>query len=73
MTTLNLHNLNKRATILRYDTPDNLILMSELLQNIYTVKVSNSGTKALKFIDDGGNPDLIFVGYYDGRIVWGTL
>lgn len=62
MTTLNLHNLNKRATILVVDdTPDNLILMSELLQNIYTVKVSNSGTKALKFIDDGGNPDLILL------------
>ena len=62
MTTLNLREFNKRATILVVDdTPENLILMSELLQNIYTVKVCNSGTKALRFIDDGGKPDLILL------------
>jgi len=53
---------NKKATILVVDdTPDNLILMSELLQNIYTVKVANCGTKALKFIEDGGKPDVILL------------
>lgn len=62
MITLNLREFTKRATILVVDdTPDNLILMSELLQNIYTVKVCNSGTKALTFIDDGGKPDLILL------------
>lgn len=62
MMTLNLQGLNKNATILVVDdTSDNLILMSELLQNSYTVKVCNSGTKALKFIDDGGKPDLILL------------
>lgn len=62
MMTMNLHELNKKATILVVDdTPDNLTLMSELLQNTYIVKVSNSGTKALKFIKDGGKPDLILL------------
>jgi putative two-component system response regulator len=54
--------LNKKATILVVDdTPDNLILMSELLQNTYIVKVANCGTKALKFIEEGGKPDVILL------------
>jgi len=62
MTPINLNELTKRATILVIDdTPDNLTLMSELLQDTYTVKVTNSGTKALKFIEDGGKPDLILL------------
>lgn len=62
MMAIPLNELNTKATILVVDdTSDNLILMSELLQDTYTVKVSNSGTKALKFIEDGGKPDLILL------------
>lgn len=61
MINLNLREF-KRATILVVDdTPDNLTLMSELLQDTYTIKVSNSGAKALKFIVEGGKPDLILL------------
>jgi putative two-component system response regulator len=39
----------QRATILVVDdTPDNLSLMSALLEDTYKVKVANSGERALK-------------------------
>lgn len=42
------------------DTPDNLTLMSELLQDLYRVKVANSGERALK-IATTTPPDLILL------------
>jgi putative two-component system response regulator len=53
---------SRRATILVVDdTPDNLTLMSQLLQSLYKVKVANSGVRALKVIASGAPPDLILL------------
>jgi putative two-component system response regulator len=43
------------------DTADNLSLMSELLKDIYKVKVANSGEKALKYVQGDHKPDLILL------------
>lgn len=54
--------LVKRPTILVVDdTPDNLLLMSELLKETYDVKVANSGEKALNYLDGDVKPDLILL------------
>jgi putative two-component system response regulator len=51
-----------RATILVVDdTPDNLSLMSALLKDAYKVRVANNGEKALRYVQDGGKPDLILL------------
>ena len=43
--------LNRTATVLVVDdTPDNLMLMAELLKDSYRVKAANSGEKALSLI-----------------------
>ncbi|MGY4532065.1 response regulator RpfG family c-di-GMP phosphodiesterase [Pseudomonas sp. TE3786] len=50
------------ATILVVDdTPDNLMLMTELLKDQYRVKAANSGEKALRILQDGALPDLILL------------
>ncbi|WP_255992248.1 response regulator [Chitinolyticbacter albus] len=50
------------ATILIVDdTPENLILMSNLLKDLYQVKVTNSGEKALGLVLGGTPPDLILL------------
>jgi putative two-component system response regulator len=43
------------------DTPDNLMLLSNLLKDQYTVKVANSGEKALRIVRAGDPPDLILL------------
>jgi putative two-component system response regulator len=43
------------------DTPDNLIMMSELLKDEYKVKVANNGEKALKISQSQTPPDLILL------------
>ena len=43
------------------DTPENLIILSEILKPFYKVKVANSGTKALNLIASGDIPDLILL------------
>ena len=43
------------------DTPENLIILSEILKPFYKVKVANSGTKALNLIAAGHIPDLILL------------
>ncbi|WP_218628250.1 MULTISPECIES: two-component system response regulator [unclassified Variovorax] len=43
------------------DTPDNLMLLSNLLKDQYAVKVANSGEKALKIVRAGEPPDLILL------------
>ncbi|MDM0022489.1 two-component system response regulator [Variovorax sp. J22R187] len=43
------------------DTPDNLVLMSDLLKDAYLIKVANSGEKALKIVRRGAPPDLILL------------
>jgi CheY-like chemotaxis protein/nitrogen-specific signal transduction histidine kinase len=59
-----MHGLDfaQRATILVVDdTPDNLVLMSNLLKDTYMVKVANSGQKALKIASLDPAPDLILL------------
>lgn len=52
----------ERETILVVDdTPDNLSLISELLQDTYTVRVANHGEKALKIAASENPPDLILL------------
>ena len=50
---------NKQTILVVDDTPDNLFLVSNLLKDIYTVKVANSGEKALKYLFESTAPDLI--------------
>lgn len=58
----NALDFSERATILVVDdTTDNLMLMSELLKDIYKVKVANSGEKALKYMQGEHKPDLILL------------
>ncbi len=43
------------------DTPANLVLMNDLLQERYTVKVASSGARALKIANGDRAPDLILL------------
>ncbi len=55
-------DLSPRQTVLVVDdTPDNLILMSGLLKDMYKVKVANSGEKALRIARGENPPDLILL------------
>jgi two-component system NtrC family sensor kinase len=52
----------KKATILVVDdTPDNLTIMSNLLEDKYIVKVANRGEKGLKIARSDSPPDLILL------------
>ena len=54
--------LNRTATVLVVDdTPDNLMLMAELLKDSYRVKAANSGEKALRLLQADPLPDLILL------------
>jgi len=51
-----------KATILVVDdTPENLVLMSNLLKDDYKVKIANSGEKALRIAGSDSPPDLILL------------
>jgi len=55
-------DFTKKATILVVDdTPDNLILMNNLLKGDYKVKIANDGEKALKIAASESPPDLILL------------
>ena len=43
------------------DTPENLIILSEILKPFYKVKVANSGIKALNLIAAGNIPDIVLL------------
>ncbi len=43
------------------DTPDNLSLMNQLLKDKYSVRIANSGERALKLAATGTPPDLILL------------
>ncbi|MFA6016140.1 MAG: two-component system response regulator [Gallionellaceae bacterium] len=59
---MNAHELPEKSTILVVDdTPENLVLMSNLLKNDYKVKVANSGEKGLKIAFSDAPPDLILL------------
>jgi len=52
---------NKSTILVVDDTVDNLALMSNLLKDIYKVKVASSGEKALKIAASDSPPDLILL------------
>lgn len=55
-------DFHQSATILVVDdTPDNLMLMADLLRDKYRVKVANSGEKALRILQGDPLPDLILL------------
>lgn len=54
------------ATVLVVDdTPDNLMLIAELLKDKYRVKAANSGEKALRLLQADPLPDLILLDVHD--------
>lgn len=54
--------MNIKETILVVDdTPENLMILSEILLPHYNVKVANSGSKALQLMATGLMPDLILL------------
>ncbi|MFQ2102796.1 HD-GYP domain-containing protein [Aeromonas sanarellii] len=56
------YNSHQPATILVVDdTPDNLMLMAELLKDKYRVKLANNGEKALRILAGAPLPDLILL------------
>ena len=55
------NKINKQTILVVDDTPDNLFLVSNLLKDLYTVKVANSGEKALKYLSESVIPDLILL------------
>jgi response regulator RpfG family c-di-GMP phosphodiesterase len=53
---------HRRTTLLVVDdTPDNLMLMTDLLKDRYRVKAANSGEKALRVLQGDSLPDLILL------------
>lgn len=58
----NERNLYHPSTVLVVDdTPDNLMLMTDLLKDDYRVKAANSGEKALRILQGDPLPDLILL------------
>ena len=56
------HGVYPSATVLVVDdTPDNLMLIAELLKDKYRVKAANSGEKALRLLQADPLPDLILL------------
>ena len=53
--------IHKQTILVIDDTPDNLFLVSNLLKDLYIVKVANSGEKALKYLLESTAPDLILL------------
>ncbi|MRW94827.1 response regulator [Duganella sp. FT80W] len=51
----------KKTILLVDDAPDNLVLMNELLKDLYKVKIANSGEKALRIAQSETKPDLILL------------
>ena len=59
---MNTLDFTEKATILVVDdTVDNLVLMGNVLKDIYRVKVANSGEKALKIAASDSPPSLILL------------
>ena len=55
-------NLDERYTVLVVDdTPDNLMLMSGLLKDLYKVKVAKNGERALQIAESETPPDLVLL------------
>lgn len=56
------NDLTEKATILLVDDmPDDLLLMSNLLKDMYKVKIADNGEKGLKIATSDSPPDLILL------------
>jgi len=53
--------IQKKTILLVDDAPDNLVLMNDLLKDLYKVKIASSGEKALRIAQSGSLPDLILL------------
>lgn len=53
--------VTKPTVLVVDDTPENLALMSNLLQDSYRVQLANSGPKALQLATAGAPPDLVLL------------
>lgn len=60
METANLEE-QKHLVLIVDDSPENLILMSGMLEQKYRVKVAKSGSRALAIIEEGIRPDIILL------------
>ncbi|WP_028101126.1 response regulator [Pseudoduganella violaceinigra] len=58
---MELELIAKKTVLLVDDAPDNLVLMNDLLKDLYKVKVANSGEKALRIALSGPLPDLVLL------------
>ena len=59
---MNAADLPGKPTVMVVDdTPDNLSLMNLLLKDHYTIRIANSGERALKLAATGNPPDLILL------------
>ena len=56
-----LQNEVRRTILVVDDTPANLMLMNDLLQSEYTVKIASGGARALKIANGESVPDLILL------------
>ncbi|KQV61740.1 MULTISPECIES: two-component system response regulator [unclassified Duganella] len=58
---MELELIAKKTVLLVDDSPDNLVLMNDLLKDLYKVKVANSGEKALRIATTGQPPDVVLL------------
>jgi putative two-component system response regulator len=58
---MDLNLITKKTILLVDDSPDNLVLMNDLLKDLYKVKIANSGEKALRIAATGQPPDLVLL------------
>ncbi|WP_426338415.1 response regulator [Pseudoduganella sp. S-14] len=58
---MELELIARKTVLLVDDSPDNLVLMNDLLKDLYKVKVANSGEKALRIATTGQPPDVVLL------------
>jgi putative two-component system response regulator len=58
---MDLELIARKTVLLVDDSPDNLVLMNDLLKDLYKVKVANSGEKALRIAATGQPPDVVLL------------
>ncbi|MGZ8238426.1 MAG: response regulator [Methylobacter sp.] len=56
-----MQEIHPKTILIVDDSPENLTILSELLQPIYVVRAATSGQKALRIADTAPRPDLILL------------
>ena len=56
-----MENIAKQTVLIVDDTPDNILVLDEILRPHYKVRAATSGEKALKIAQSEGPPDLILL------------